>query len=264
MTPTILIVLSGCAMNLAELRSARTLEGGELGFTWGNTVTLPTATAREAISAARTVADAAGDDVTGLTDAQRDDLIDGSTALALSAPGIGTWAEAAVGLGYGWELSARGGGGFTGVGLRRGVNLHPVYLSAGLRAGKAGGFRLGAVETVSELVTLTEYTRWDLALSGQAGVELGEWGRAWGGVKLVRSPYQLTLDPSRLGLSPVTAEGALTHVGGFAGLGLGWRYVFLVGELGVARSAGTLDLYGETQDLGGWVLSPAWGVQAVF
>ena len=51
MTLLSLTLLSGCAMNLAELRSARVLRPGEMQITQGNNVVVPTSSVVESANA---------------------------------------------------------------------------------------------------------------------------------------------------------------------------------------------------------------------
>lgn len=260
-----LLLLFGCAMNLSEMRSARVLGGGEVQLTQGNTAVIPTAAARESIDAAQLIIETARDGST-LSQDEAHTLIAGATAVALSAPGYGSFGDLALGFGYGWEGSLRLGSGVMGVGVRRSLyEGYPLYAAAGLRAQRSGGAAwMTALDTANDFVSLAELRRFDLSATVEGGVELAEVLRLWGGVRGGLSPYRLTLDASALGLGVAETQGKIGMIGGFAGVGIGWRYVHLAAELGVSRSYGEALLLEQPVDLGGWVIHPSWGVQFTF
>lgn len=263
MTP--LWLLSGCALNLAELRSARVLGGGEVQLTQGNTAVVPTAAVRETIDAAKLVIDArqSGEP---LSEQQAQTLVAGATAVALSAPGYGGFGDLAVGFGYGWEGSLRMGSGVMGVGLRRRLYAaEPVYAAAGLRAQRSGGAAwMTALDTANDLVSIAELRRYDLSATLEGGLEVAEAVKLWGGLRGGVSPYRLSLDATALGLGVGETSGRIGMIGGFAGIGVGWRYVHFTAELGVSRSYGAATLLGQPVELGGVVVHPSWGVQFTF
>lgn len=263
MTP--LLLLTACALNLAEMRSARVLGGGEVQLTQGNTAVLPTAAVRESIDAARLVIDAAQSGEP-LTDEEAHTLIAGATAVALSAPGYGTYGDLALGFGYGWEGSVRMGSGVMGVGLRRRLYAgYPLYAAAGIRAQRSGGAAwIGALDTANDFVSIADLHRTDLSATLEGGLELAEVLRLWGGLRGGLSPYRLSLDASALGLGSAETHGRVSMIGGFFGFGLGWRYVHVAAELGVERAYGEAILLEQPVDLGGWVVHPSWGLQFTF
>ncbi|HJN77725.1 MAG TPA: hypothetical protein QGF58_27640 [Myxococcota bacterium] len=94
----------GCAINLAEMRSARVLRGGEVHVSQINSVVVPTAGVREAIDPARTLIDELEED-DSLSTEEREVLVGGLSAIALTGPGYGSggawfsvldWANKAV------------------------------------------------------------------------------------------------------------------------------------------------------------------------
>lgn len=259
------LLAAGCAMTLGELRPARPLRGGEVQAVYGQDLVLPTATVRQSIELGQQLAEVARDDAAGLSAEQKQDLTRGVAALALGSPGMGSWVEAGVGLGYGWDVGARVGSGSAGLVVRKGLWRHPWSASVSARAGVNGGdLRLSALSTFNGLVEVGELRRADLGASAQLGLDLGEVGMLWGGAKGTVSPYTLTLDPSRVDLDPVQTQGRLSWVGPYAGAALGWRYVWLAAELSVLRAGGGFELYGEAVPMQGWVVLPSWGVVVGF
>ena len=63
MVLTALTLLSGCAMNLAELRSARVLRAGEMQVTQGNNIVVPTSGVVESWNTALLIAETQDNEV---------------------------------------------------------------------------------------------------------------------------------------------------------------------------------------------------------
>lgn len=259
------LATSGCAMNLAELKSPRVLRGGEVELVYGNNAILPSSGVRQVVESSVALADdnQSGE---GLQQSQKETLVAGAAALSLASPGYGSFFEANLGLGYGFDASARVGNGIGGLGLRRRlVAQHPWHLTLGARADwNTGGSWLGPIDTVGQLVKVTDMRRADLGATLHGGVELGEWGQAWGGLKVVDSPYRLNIDATLIDLGQQQERGHIVHAGGFVGAAVGFRWVYLSGELMLLRSWGELEIYDQPLSLTGWTLVPGWGVKGRF
>ncbi len=259
-----LMLALGCAMNLAEMRSARVLEGGEWQLTQVNSVVVPSAAVARSIDPARELLGELGED-DELSAQEREVVLGGLTAVALSSPGYGTYLDAAVGLGHGFDLSARVGNGSYSVQARRSLlppRKHPWHLSAGLRVGySSGGAWLGVLDLANTALSVSSLRRLDLSAHAAAGRDFGEWGKLWWGPRLQASPYRMQLDASRIGLDPQTSTGTLGWAGGFVGGGIGWRWVHFCGELTVLGAWGRTQAYGSEYSVSGVVLAPHWGVQ---
>jgi hypothetical protein len=253
------LLLLACAANFAEMKSARTLERGEMQVTQANTVVIPTSTIKSAIDPAKVVAERVqGDEI---DDADKTTLVGGLVAVSLSSPGYGTYLDYGVGLGRGYDLSARMGNGIYALGVRKSVMQNrPWYGSTGLRAGyNSGGSWVGYLDAFNSVVDVWSLRRWDIQHATSFGVELGEWGRAWWGYKVIYSPYTLTIDATAIGLGKDKTSSAMWSTGGFLGGAIGFKYVHVAGEILVARTTGDLNLYDEDYSLKGWVISPSWG-----
>lgn len=253
------VLLLACAANFAEMRSARTLDAGEMQVTQANTVVIPTATITSSIEPAQIVAERVQGDT--LDDADKETLIGGLVAISLSSPGYGTYVDYAVGLDHGFELSGRMGNGIYALGARKSLlQQRPMYASTGLRAGyNSGGSWVGYLDAFNSVVDVWSLRRFDLQHTSSFGVELGEWGRAWTGYKLIYSPFRLSIDATHIGLGKDQASSYMLSTGGFIGGAIGFKYVHVAGEILVARTTGELDLYDQQHTLKGWVISPSWG-----
>ncbi len=232
--------------------------------TQANTVVVPTSTIGSSIEPAKVVAER----VQGATldDEDKNTLVGGLIAISLASPGYGTYLDYAVGLGRGFELSGRAGNGIYALGARQSLlQQEPLFLSTGLRVGyNRGGSWVGHLDTFNSVVDVWSLRRMDLQHSSTIGVELGDWGRLWGGYKAIYSPFWLSIDASQIGLGADETSSALWSVGGLLGGAVGYRYVHVAGEILVARTMGDLELFDKTHDLTGWVISPSWGFQVTW
>ena len=260
-----LSLLSGCAMNMAELRSARVLRAGEMQITQGNNVVIPTSTLGESWDSAQLILDARDEGAAALSEEDALDLVGGATAIALASPGYGTFIDYAVGLPYRFELSARVGNGIYGVGLRKGVSKDQWHANIGVRAAyNGGGSWVSYANRLNSFVDVGKVRRLDLTAHAMVGREWEEWGRLWLGAKAMYSPYTLEIDASAVGLGEASTSSSVQYVGGFIGGGLGFRYVHFSVELSVMYASGALDVFGREYSLRGLVLAPSWGFQATF
>lgn len=259
-----LLMLMACAANFAEMRSPRTLDAGEMQVTQANTVVIPTSTIRSSIQPARVVAERVSGDE--LSSQDKNTLVGGLVAISLASPGYGTYIDYAVGLEHGFELSARAGNGIYAVGARKSlVRADPWYANTGLRVGyNSGGSWVGYLDTFNTVVDVWKLRRMDVQHTSTMGVELGYWGRAWWGYKVIYSPYKLDIDATRIGLGEDSTRSAIWTTGGVVGGAIGYRFVHVAGEVYVARSYGELELFDEAYDLKGWIISPTWGFQVTW
>jgi hypothetical protein len=257
-------LLSGCAMNLAELRSARVLRAGEMQVTQGNNVVVPTSSIVESWNTAQLLAEAK-DSEDPVTEEQALDLVGGATAIAISSPGYGTFVEYAIGLPRRFEFSARFGNGIYGVGLRKGVSQDQWHANLGIRAAyNGGGSWISYANKLNSFVEVGKVRRMDFSATAMVGREWEEWGKFWIGAKAMFSPYKLEIDASQVGLGETSTSSSMRYVGGFIGAGLGFRYMHFNVELSVLYASGDLEVFGREYSMRGLVLAPSWGFQATF
>ena len=265
-----LLLTLGCAINLAEMRGARVLRGGEIELAEINSVVVPSAAVRESIEPAKELVGQI-EESDELTEDERRVLVGGMAAVALSGPGYGTFLDGNIGLGRGLEANARVGNGSYTLGLRKRVPLYraadpgPWHMALGVRGGVAtGGAWLGVFNWANTAIRVSDLRRYDLSASLTAGREFKEWGRVWWGPKVQLSPYTWELDGSLVGLGTESSSGRLVYAGGFAGGAVGYRWIHLAGELTVVHTRGTLDAFGEEHSQRGWIVAPHWGVMVNF
>jgi len=254
---------SGCAANVSEVRSARVLRGGEMQVSEVNNVVVPTRALADLYSQGKTIAKRA--DQGALPAAEKQELAVAATAIALTGPGYGVHLDFGIGLGYRFDAQARIGNGIYALSLRRGFDLGLWDLSLGGRAAyNTGGSVVPYIDSINSLAKVSSMRRFDGQLFVMLGRHYGEWGKIWLGTKAMWSPYELTLDTTKVGGTRETLRDRLDHYGGFAGLALGFRWIHFVAELTVLRSRGDVVVLGATRDLGGWVVAPSWGFQGTF
>ena len=254
---------TGCAVNVAEMRSARVLRGGEVTLTQGNTVVIPTSSVEQAIETGKTLVEKE-DNRYSETEARQ--LVGTAAAIALASPGYGTFVDGAIGLGRGFELSGRLGNGIYAVGLRKALIAdHPWHLTLGIRAAyNGGGTWIPYASWLETAVDPGSVWRFDGSAWLTVGREYGEWGRWWAGARAMVSPYSMEVDASQLGLGSDRTTGTLVYGGGFVGAAVGYRVFFVLAEVQVLKVGGEAELFGETHSLDGWLVAPSWGFQFQF
>lgn len=260
-----LLLSLGCAMNLSEMRSARVLRGGEVHVGQINSVVVPTASVRNAIDPAKTLIEELDEDE--LTPEERQVVLGGLSAVALTGPGYGSFIDAAVGLGRGWEAGGRFGNGNYSLQVRRKIPglKAPWHSSASLRVGYgSGGAWFSVLDWANKAVKVSDLRRFDTSLSVSVGREFGEWGRLWWGPKAQVSPYLFELDGTAVGLGEESTRGTMVYAGGYVGGAVGYRWVHFAAELTVLHARGSVEAFDTEHDLSGLILAPHWGFQGTF
>jgi hypothetical protein len=264
--------LPACAVNLNEARPARVLRGGEMEVSNINAVVVPFRVINDVIPPARNAIKALRSDEEPTEEeraAREQEALEAAAAIAIQGPGYGNHLAFGMGLGYRYDLSARMGNGIYGLSLRRGFDLGNWDASVGTRALYSAGTWIPYLDTVSDVVKVTDMTRFDGQLFAQLGREWGEWGRLWFGAKGIYAHYDVELDTSRLQLEEAMLErlefgGHMFYAGGFVGLALGFRYVFFVMELTGLYTVADVTIFDETRNMSGPVLVPSWGFRGNF
>lgn len=172
-----------------------------------------------------------------------------------------TEARARVGLGRGLELGLMGStGGWGGHAKLQLLGLRPDQpfdLAVALQVQRLS-YDLPIPAPVGLVLDLGELSRTDLVVPVIASAELGELGFLYGGASarlalLDASLIEFVTD--EVGL-PVHVSGPLWGVGGVIGGGVGFRYVYLVGELNIAGWRTDPALFGKPTPLAGLSVTP--------
>ena len=85
-----------------------------------------------------------------------------------------------------------------------------------------------------EFLKVDDYSRWNVELPVIFGSRIGPIGHVWFGPKYIFSTYSLDASLKNIGVVP-ESSGTIHHLGGFAGIGLGYKVVFVFLELTVAK-----------------------------
>ncbi|MCA9549182.1 MAG: hypothetical protein KC933_04045 [Myxococcales bacterium] len=272
-----LLLGSACSTSMTSLQTARTMRPGQVQLTAGASVPISSAAVGETIDAAEAIAgrlsDAEARDAP-ITEAEQRQALETSLALLLFTPGVTTELAGRVGVVDGLDLGFKWAGPLLQVDgkyqlLRQaehGVDL-AVQGSYGYHLGY-GASVASSIYPVLDFVQLGDYSQHDLG----AGVLLsGEWDDIFGAylaVRYVASLTSLDADIERVevatGLAHTEISNTIHHVGGTAGLMVGYKYIYAVAELTVAGVIFDPVVLGERRDLGGVIVTPAIGLLTRF
>lgn len=269
----LLALLPACAPSLSSFQPAHVPAKGHIGAEGGWDISAPVGTIMRTIDAAKTISQAAKNET--LTDAQRIQLIDAGTNLALVPPGLVTH----VGVSYvpwsRWEAGLRWSSGEWRLGVRRqllDIAADGVDLTMGLGVSRfAYDF---PVDEVLEVVKLDQFVRWNIDVPMLIGTH-GDWYRLWTGPRFIYSRFDaaMRLDLPATGSTPAqmmlaSVDGNAVFVGGQGGVALGYKHLFVAFELTIVQLISTGHLRFADQrhdvDLGGLVIYPGIGLIGEF
>lgn len=128
-------------------------------------------------------------------------------------------------------------------------------ISVGVSKALYSGFVFDALE----FLHIDDYSRWNLEVPVIFGSRLGDFGHVWFGPKYVYSHYSLDASLKNTGVVQETS-GSIHHLGGFAGIGVGYKVVFLFLEMTVMDMIAKPEIFGQKTDLGGLVIVPSFGL----
>jgi hypothetical protein len=128
-------------------------------------------------------------------------------------------------------------------------------ISVGVSKALYSGFVFDALE----FLHIDDYSRWNVEVPVIFGSRLGDFGHAWFGPKYVYSHYALDASLQNVGIVQ-ESSGSIHHLGGFAGIGFGYKVAFLFLELTVMDMISKPEILGQRVDLGGIVVVPSFGL----
>lgn len=272
-----MLLSSACTTSMTSLQTARTMRPGQVQLTAGASVPISSAAVGETIDAAGLaadrLADAEGRDAP-ISEAEQRQALETSLALLLFTPGVTTELAGRVGVVDGLDLGLKWAGPLLQADAKyqllrqgeHGVDL-AVQGSYGYHLGY-GASIASSVYPLLDFVRLGDYAQHDLGV----GVLLsGEWDDVFGAYLAARYVAAFTsvdADIERVevasGLPRSELSSTIHHVGGTAGIMLGYKYVYAVAELTVAGVVFDPVILGERRDLGGVIVTPALGLLARF
>jgi hypothetical protein len=265
-------LLLSCAAPMATLHGARTAPAGAVELHGGASMHLDGSVVGGSLDAALLAADRAQaaldqGEVPPLSAAEQDDLARAALSWALANP-IPVWhGGGRVGLPAGFELGAAlsTSGPMAHLAwqaLDSQTGDSPVDLSLALQVQRQS-FGLGLPGPVATVLRVEDLSRTDLVLPVVVGVDLEDLGFVYGGAKGVASRVEAQLFErlSEVAGVQVDLSGPVWGGGVFVGGALGWKYVFLVGELNVLAWGTQPEFLGRTLVLRSVEVVPALGLQ---
>ncbi len=117
----------------------------------------------------------------------------------------------------------------------------------------------GFVFDTLDYLEVGDYSRWNIEVPVIFGTRLADFGHVWFGPKYVFSTYSVDASLKNVGVVP-EASGTIHHLGGFGGIGVGYKVVFVFAELTIAKMFAEPEIFGQKTDLGGIVVAPAGGL----
>jgi hypothetical protein len=265
----------GCAPALSTMQPAHVAKKHHAQAEFGMDVSIPTGTIIDAIDAADTLVNAAGE--RELTDGEVQQLYKAATATLLNPPS----ATPHVGVGFtvvdNVEVSLR----YATSSLRLGGRYqfltkekHKVDATVGLGFGYYV-LSLPLGDTL-KIIELEDFTRFQIDVPLLFGTR-GSWYRLWGGPRFMYTRFGTELKlaiPEIPGITAGRTElasfgGNGFYVGAQGGVAVGYKYVFLAFELTVVRLLmnGDLKVFQKPVanfDLGSNIVYPALGLMGEF
>ena len=265
-TLVLCIALHGCAPSLSTLQPAQVGPKGKLTVAAGVELGFPTGRIVDVVNTGETLAKSCTNQNCQLSDDQKRQIFDAGVTLAGSPPSVGQHLAVNYTIVDDTELGLRWAGETWRVGARRQLLHHedgPFDLVAGL--GIARGTTSVPLGDVLPVLQIDDFTRWTFDLPVLLGTSRS-WFRAWGGVKLAYSRFDMKmhLDLSVQDQTVASFEGKALYVLGQGGFALGYRWIFVAVELTMGEVSGNasasipaLATAMRGTDIGGFVVYPA-------
>ena len=273
------LVATGCSTTLSTLQPAEPMRPGHVQAQAALDVNVPAGRIVDAVDVAATLAARYVSDpgYTPTTEEQRQALA-AAVGLGLASPGVNPDVMFRMGLVKDLDVGVRWSGLAAHVDSKyrflstkepsaeeereaqRAVGDGPDHgfqgaVSIGISKALYSGFVFNALD----FLDVGDYTRWNIELPVIFGARVGPLGHVWFGPKYVFSAYSVGASLKNVGAVPET-RGTIHHLGGFGGLGLGYKVVFVFAELTVTNMFAEPEIFGWKTDLGGIVVVPAGGV----
>ncbi len=253
----------GCSTTLSTLQPAETLKEGSLHAGVAANVNAPVGRVIDVLGLGQVAARKVLDDGRYTpTQEEQQRLLDAAVGLGLNPPG----ATPDVMLRYGFYRGFDAGLRYSGSAMH--VDAKAQFLG-GAEDEWAGSISLGYARAryqgigfdVTDVVQIADFSRHNFEVPLSFGRRLGPFGHLWMGPKYVGSYYRLDATMKNVGAVPATS-GVIHYLGGFCGVALGYKHVFAMLELTVARMMARPVVYGREVDVGGIVVMPSLGVMA--
>lgn len=262
---------------MTTLQTARTMAKGKVQVSVGASVPISSALVREVIDSAGTVAGRLSDAEersAPISEAEQQQAIETGLALLLFNPGVTTEISARWGALDNLDIGAKWAGPLLGLDAKYQIlhqDAHGVDLSASAGYGYHlgyGGSAASVVYPILDFVQLEDYSQHDF---NGALIVSGEWNEIFGAyfaARYVGSVISLDADIQKVEVESGEAHTELSNtmhmVMGTGGLMVGYRYVYLMTELTIAKVFFEPTVLGQRRDLGGFVVTPTLGLMVRF
>ena len=270
----LLALLSSCAPSLSTFQTARVPAKGHFAVAGGFEGSLPVGTLIDAVDTGKDLGAKIERGQTLTTD-EKWRVFDAGMQLLLSPPSVGYHLSAAYVPVERLEVSLR----YAGSALRLGTRYQlldrdtgPFDMSAGI-----GVSRFTYALPISDYIPvlkMDDFTRWQIDVPVLIGMQ-NRFFRFWTGPRFVATFFdtRLTLELPA-GESPVLAamSGNAYYMGGQAGIGVGYRWIFVAFELTITEMVGHAQVSAPAiqdsprrdLDLQGLVIYPSFGLMGEF
>lgn len=274
-----LLASAGCSTTLTTLQPAEPMRPGHVQAQGAFDVNVPASRISDAVDVIESLGDryASDSNYRPTTEEQRRALAAG-VGLGLSSPGVNPDLMLRIGVvknldvGLRWSgLAAHADAKYRFLSTREpteeeekedkgkpGNGPDPGFqgsVSLGISKALYSGFVFDALD----FLKVNDYSRWNVEVPVIFGSRIGPVGHVWFGPKYIFSTYSLDASLKNIGVVP-ESSGTIHHLGGFAGIGLGYKVVFVFLELTVAKMFAEPEIFGQKTDLGGIVVAPAFGL----
>jgi hypothetical protein len=267
------LALVACAPSLSTFQTAAVPAKGHVSAAVGLEGSIPVGSLIDAIDTGKEIGSKVEHGQTLTTD-EKWKAFDAGMQLVLSPPSFGYHLAFAYVPVDRLELSLR----YAGSALRFGARYQllkresgPFDMSAGL-----GVSRFTFSIPISDYIPIlkvNDFTRWQIDVPVLIGTQ-NRWFRAWGGPRFVATFFDTSMTLDLQVEEPVLASlsGSAYYVGGQAGLGVGYRWLFVAFELTITEMIGSAqisapaiaDSPSRTVDLNGLVIYPSFGLMGEF
>jgi hypothetical protein len=253
-----LSTLVACSTAISTMQPVQALPKGGLQFGTAAAVNVAPGPIVDAFKAGLAIAEKGAVDINAQDE---QDFLTAGLAIALNPPGVINEYSFRYGLGHGTEL-----------GLRYTINeflvegkwqfldnLEPKRWDGALHLSVGHHIFGGAVFDVLDKFKLAGFSRNDVSAALMFGKKPNDYVEFWLGPKYVAGFYSVDGLLETTGAT-ANSTGVMQYIGGAAGIGLGWKYVYVIGELTVMDLLFKADVLGQERDLGGAVVFPSVGL----
>jgi hypothetical protein len=261
----LLVLVGGCSTALSTMQPADTLPKGGVHVSGGMDIDIPVTRAIEVISTAKDLGEKYSDNANYMpTEEEKQDAFTAALGLALSQPGV----QHDLMLRYGVVTDFDAGFRWTTSGVHLDGKFQFLHQATEDWDGAISvgfGYHLfdGLLFDVLEYLQIDDFSRYDIAVPVIFGRRIQEWGRFWTGVKYDIAFVHIDAKLENVD-ETLTVDDKVHYFGGFAGFGVGYKWVHLFAELTVMNMWSKPTVLGRERDIGGIIVVPSFGLMGRF